>query len=313
MIEVRHLTKRYGTVRAIEEVNFSVNRGEVVGFLGPNGAGKTTTMRILCGCIGANTGEVVIDGMNVMDQPEQVKTRIGYLPENPPLYGTMIVRDYVRFAATIKGVEDPDAATNRVLALVGLDREVGGQPASERIVGHLSKGFQQRVGLAQALVHDPQVLVLDEPTSGLDPAQRKEIRELLVELSEGEGRTVVLSTHVLAEIEAICDRVVVIDQGHIVAQDTLAGLRGETGRVRVRLAEPGPKARTALEAVPGVEETTEDEDGAYTVTTRGDVRADVARAMVGYGLLELAEADTLEDIYLRLTGAGDGPEKAETP
>lgn len=301
MIEVRGLSKRYGGVRAIEEVGFSVSRGEVVGFLGPNGAGKTTTMRILCGCIGADGGSITVDGLNVSDNPGPIKSRIGYLPESPPLYSEMIVRDYVRFAATIKGVKDPDTATDAALRLVGLDREVGGQPACDRIIGHLSKGYQQRVGLAQALVHEPEVLVLDEPTSGLDPAQRKEIRDLLRELAREASRTVILSTHVLAEIESVCDRVVVIDQGSIVAEDTLAGLRGETGRIRVRVAQPGQAAIDALEAVAGVTSVTLAEDETYTVSTENDARAAIAQAAVPHGLLELTQADSLEDIYLRLT------------
>jgi ABC-2 type transport system ATP-binding protein len=309
MIEVRDLSKRYGTIDAIADVGFRVGRGEVVGFLGPNGAGKTTTMRILCGCIGADTGRVTVNGLDVTEHPAKVKASIGYLPESPPLYTTMTVRAYVRFAATVKGVRDPDGATDRVLAMVGLDQEVGGRPAPERIIGHLSKGFQQRVGLAQALVHEPDVLVLDEPTSGLDPAQRKEIRELLLKLARDSSRTVVLSTHVLPEVEAMCDRVIVIDQGRIIAQDTLEGLRKDTGRLRVHLAQPGPEALAALEAVPGVVAVEAADDGTYTLSASTDVRAEVARAAVRHGLLELTQADTLEDIYLRLTsadGRGDG-------
>lgn len=300
MIQVRELSKRYGTVAAIQEVSFSVAAGEVVGFLGPNGAGKTTTMRILCGCIGADTGSVQIDDLDVTEHPERVKAKIGYLPESPPLYDAMIVRDYVRFAATIKGVADPNAATERALAMVGLHRAVGGRPASERIIAHLSKGYQQRVGLAQALVHEPTLLVLDEPTSGLDPAQRKEIRELLRSLASDGKRTVVLSTHVLAEVDAMCDRVVVIHQGSIVAEDTIAGLRGDAGRLRVRLNEP-LAAISAIQAVNGVRSVSRDENGALILEVDGEVRADVAQAAVPHGLLELTQADSLEDIYLKLT------------
>jgi ABC-2 type transport system ATP-binding protein len=300
MIHVRELSKRYGTVAAIQGVSFSVAAGEVVGFLGPNGAGKTTTMRILCGCIGADTGTVEIDDLDVTEHPERVKTKIGYLPESPPLYGAMVVRDYVRFAATIKGVADPKAATERALAMVGLHQAVGGRPASERIIAHLSKGFQQRVGLAQALVHDPTLLVLDEPTSGLDPAQRKEIRQLLRSLASDGKRTVVLSTHVLAEVDAVCDRVVVIHQGGIVAEDTVAGLRGDAGRLRLRLNEP-LAAIPALQDIDGVQKVSPDEHGALILEVAGEVRAQVAQAAVVYGLLELTQADSLEDIYLRLT------------
>lgn len=191
MIEVSQLSKAYGRVTAISDVAFHVDQGEVVGFLGPNGAGKTTTMRILCGCIGATTGTVRIAGHDVLESPKQVKIEVGYLPEQPPLYETMVVRDYIIFAATIKGVANPEQAADRVISQVGLDREVGGQPAASRIIGHLSKGYKQRVGLAQALVHNPAVLVLDEPTSGLDPAQRREIRALLVDLARAENLSLI--------------------------------------------------------------------------------------------------------------------------
>ncbi len=303
MIQVDGLTKRYGAVRAIEGVNFSVARGEVVGFLGPNGAGKTTTMRILCGSLGATAGTARVDGMDVFNHPTQVKTRIGYLPESPPLYKEMVVRDYLRFAATIKGIEHPGDAADRVLEQVGLHQKVGGMPAANRIIGHLSKGFQQRVGLAQALIHNPDVLVLDEPTSGLDPAQRKEIRDLLLDLARESSRTVILSTHVLADVEAICGRVMIIDRGTIVAQDSIEALRGQADRVQVIVATPGPEAAAALEAAAGVLKVMTDTQGTYVLSVDRDCRAEIAAAAVPFGLLELRRDQSLEDIYLRLTGA----------
>ncbi|MEL6350008.1 MAG: ABC transporter ATP-binding protein [Myxococcota bacterium] len=294
MIEVQNLTKRYGTFEAIREVSFSVARGEVVGFLGPNGAGKSTTMRILCGCIGATAGRATIDGQSVLEHPRAVKRKIGYLPETPPLYGAMAVDDYLRFAARIKDVDDPAAATDTVIARVGL------QEVSHRIIDHLSKGYRQRVGLAQALVHDPDVLVLDEPTSGLDPAQRREIRDLLAELAAGE-RTVILSSHVLGEIESICERVVIINRGRIIAQDRIDALRATSNRVRLHVARPAPALHDALLALADVSAVTRPEPGHYEITATGDVREHLAHVAVEYGLLALGQAEQLEDVYLRLT------------
>ena len=294
MIQVEQLTKRYGGVTAIENVSFEVGRGEVVGFLGPNGAGKSTTRRILSGCIGASSGRALVGGEDVVEAPERVKRRIGYSPEVPPVYPTMSVEDYVTFAARIKGVDDPEAAAKRALSRVGL------QGVGQRIIDNLSKGYRQRVGLAQALVHDPEVLVLDEPTSGLDPAQRKEIRQLLLDLAAGE-RTVILSTHVLAEVEAICQRVVIIRQGRVVASDTIDRLASAAHRVRLRVARPSDAALAALKAVPGVTEVVASPDGAYAVATDGERREAVAAAAVPFGLMELGAGRSLEDVYLQLT------------
>ena len=226
MIRVEHLTKRYGATTAIEDVSFEVPKGQVVGFLGPNGAGKSTTMRILTGSLGATEGRATVDGRDVFTDAREVKRRIGYLPEVPPLYPNMVVRDYVAFAGQLKGVKDPVAAAERAIARVGLGK------VGHRIIEHLSKGYRQRVGLAQALVHDPEVLILDEPNSGLDPAQRVEIRDLLHDLVE-DKRTIILSTHVLADIEAICRRVIIINKGRIVAEDDIERLGGEQRTVTV--------------------------------------------------------------------------------
>lgn len=296
MIEVQGLTKRYGETLAIDDVTFSVAKGEVVGFLGPNGAGKSTTMRVVSGSLGASAGTAKVGGVDVAEDPRRVQAMLGYAPEVPPVYTNMSVRDYVAFAATLKGVPDVAGATNKALARVGLEK------VAHRLIDHLSKGYRQRVGLAQALVHDPQVLVLDEPTSGLDPAQRVEIRNLLAELAQGD-RTVILSTHVLGEIEAICSRVIVINRGKIVAQDELARL-GQAGRlVRLEVARPGPDALAALAAVSGVSGV-EEVDGRYVVRGDGDLREAVSRAAVPFGLLEMQGRERLEDIYLRLTAGG---------
>ena len=295
MIEVENLSKRFGTTLAVRDVSFTVNRGEVVGFLGPNGAGKTTTMRILAGSLGATSGHARLGGVEVTDNPRLVKLQLGYLPELPPLYRNMTVGAYIRFAARIKGVTDIEPQVATTLERVGLiDME-------QRLIQHLSKGFRQRVGLAQALVHDPDVLILDEPTSGLDPAQRVEIRDLIRELAAGD-RTVILSTHVLPEVEALCERVIIINNGQVIAQDSIDALARDTRVVRLRVAQPCDAFAAALRALPGVERVSTNAEGSYIVRSQQDLRSQVARVAVQYDLLELSGREQLEDVYLRLTG-----------
>ena len=305
MIHVHQLSKSYGDIRAIEGIDFEVSAGEVVGFLGPNGAGKTTTMRILCGCIGATEGDVTVDGRNVNEAPKWVKARVGYLPEQPPLYDTMVVRDYIEFAAAIKGVADPVEAAQKAILQVGLHEDVGGRPGADRIIGHLSKGYKQRVGLAQALVHNPRVLVLDEPTSGLDPAQRKEIRDLLVDLAHSDSRTVILSTHVLTEIEAICDRVIIINKGKVVAQDTVDNLRKSGGRVRLQVERDADQLLDILSKLDPIQSAEAHDDGVITVSTSDDCRSLIAETAAPFGLLSIHQQEGLEEIYLRLTGGSE--------
>jgi len=218
MIEVRNLTKRYGDVTAIRDVSFSVATGEILGFLGPNGAGKTTTMRILTGYMPASGGTATIDGFDVFENSFEVRKRIGYLPENPPLYSDMTVEAYLHFVARIKGVPRNAiaAATERAEEICGLTE------VRQRLTGHLSKGFRQRVGLAQALIHDPPVLVLDEPTIGLDPRQIIEIRRLIRDLAG--NRTVILSTHILPEVSQICEKVVILAAGRIALEERMENL-----------------------------------------------------------------------------------------
>src|ERR1051325_7947049 len=218
MIEVANLSKRYGDLAAIRDVSFTAADGQILGFLGPNGAGKTTTMRIITGFMPATTGTVRVDDFDVFEQSTEVRRRIGYLPENPPLYNDMNVGSFLRFVARLKGMARADlgAAVERVLETCGLTG------VSDRLLGHLSKGFRQRVGLAQALIHDPPVLILDEPTIGLDPRQIIEIRSLIKTL--GGKRTVVLSTHILPEVSQVCDKVVIINDGRIVIEDLLTNL-----------------------------------------------------------------------------------------
>ena len=305
MIEVDHLTKRYGPVTAVSDVSFTVNKGEILGFLGPNGAGKTTTMRVLTGYMPATEGRCVVAGYDVFEQPIEAKRRIGYLPETPPLYPDMTVREYLHFVAKIKGVASRERATrvDQVMA-----RAWVGDMAN-RACGKLSKGYKQRVGLAQALVHNPEVLVLDEPTAGLDPKQIIETRRLIKELAG--DHTIILSTHILPEVSQTCQRVVIINRGRVVAVDTpdnlTRRLRGsETMFVQVDEARAAD-ARAAMERVPGVVRVAPGEaPGAFEIESEAgrDVRRELARAIVhgGADLLELRPLRmSLEDIFLSLT------------
>ncbi|MBI3796838.1 MAG: ABC transporter ATP-binding protein [Deltaproteobacteria bacterium] len=221
MIEVQHLTKRYGDLTAVADVSFSVASGQILGFLGPNGSGKTTTMRIITGFLPATSGTVKVAGLDIFDDSFEVRKRIGYLPENPPLYNDMTVAAYLRFVARIKGMARAEIAEalDRALLRCGLTT------VADRVTGHLSKGFRQRVGLAQAIIHNPPVLVLDEPTIGLDPQQIIEIRALIKELAG--AHTVVLSTHILPEVAQVCEKVVIISGGRVVMEDLLAHLTQE--------------------------------------------------------------------------------------
>ncbi len=222
MIEVKNLTKMYGTFVAIKNVSFQARKGQILGFLGPNGAGKTTTMRIISGYMPATAGTVLVDDLDIFSQSLQARRRIGYLPENPPLYNEMRVEAYLRFAGKLRGIArgDIDGAVDHVVDVCGL-KEV-----ATRICGQLSKGYRQRVGLAGAIIHDPQVLILDEPTIGLDPRQIRDIRALIRDL--GANRTIVLSTHILPEVSQICDKVVIINEGHVVLEESLDQLPAGT-------------------------------------------------------------------------------------
>jgi ABC-2 type transport system ATP-binding protein len=307
VIEVQHLSKRYGPVIAVDDVSFRVERGEILGFLGPNGAGKTTTMRILTGYMPATAGKAVVAGFDVFDQPIEAKKRTGYLPETPPLYPDMTVVEYLTFVAKIKGVA---AADRRLRVKRIMDRTHVAEMAN-RQCSKLSKGYRQRVGLAQALIHNPDVLILDEPTAGLDPLQIKETRQLIKQLAG--DHTIILSTHILPEVEQTCQRVVIINKGRVSAVDTpdnlKSRLRGsETMYVQVDTA--GADITQSLGRVAGVTRVAEADrrNGlvGYEVESESghDIRRELARTIVssGWGLTELRPLRmSLEEIFLSLT------------
>jgi ABC-2 type transport system ATP-binding protein len=309
VIEVQHLTKRYGRVTAVQDVSFRVERGEILGFLGPNGAGKTTTMRILTGFMPATEGKAIVAGFDVFEQPIEAKRRTGYLPETPPLYPDMTVVEYLDFVGQLKGVLPADRR-QRVATVMERTRIAD---MADRLCGKLSKGYRQRVGLAQAIIHNPDVLILDEPTAGLDPKQIIETRELIKELAG--NHTIILSTHILPEVSQTCDRVVIINKGRVVAVDTpdnlTARLRGsETLYLQIDAGAGDADASAVLGRLPGVTRVVESDrrDGVvgYEVESeRGhDVRRELARAVVttGWGLLELRPMRmSLEEIFLSLT------------
>ena len=308
MIEVQHLTKRYGPTTAVDDVNFRVEKGEVLGFLGPNGAGKTTTMRVLTGYMPPTEGKAIVAGYDIFEQPIEAKRRTGYLPETPPLYPEMTVREYLSFVAKIKGV--PRA--NRKSRIETVMERTRILDMAQRECGKLSKGYRQRVGLAQALMHNPEVLILDEPTAGLDPKQIIETRQLIKEL--GGDHTIILSTHILPEVSQTCQRVVIINKGRVVAiatPDNLTSrLRGSETMLMQVDAPEGDDVKRALEIVPGVTQVALTETRgtvtAYEVNSEAgrDVRRQLAAVIVtnGWGLLELRPLRmSLEEIFLHLT------------
>ena len=316
MIEVQHVTKRYGPLTAVDDISFRVERGEILGFLGPNGAGKTTTMRILTGYLPATEGRVQVAGFDVFEQPIEAKRRTGYLPETPPLYPEMTVAEYLRFVARISGVP----ASDRQARIGAAMERTAIADMADRYCGRLSKGYRQRVGLAQAILHNPDVLILDEPTAGLDPRQIIETRKLITELAG--DHTIILSTHILPEVSQTCQRVVIINRGQVVAVDTpdnlTARLQGSQTlylQVDTQGADPIP----ALEGLAGVVGVTRADQrdgvaGYYVDSGRGDdIRREVSRTVVtnGWGLLELRPQQmSLEDIFLELTtddAADDAP------
>lgn len=306
MIEARHLTKSYGPRVALDDVSFAVEKGEIVGFLGPNGAGKTTTMRILTGFLPATKGDAIVAGHDVFESPMEVKRRVGYLPETPPLYPELTVGDYLSFCAELRGVTGM-ARTARVGTVM---ERVGLRGWERRILGSLSKGYRQRVGLAQALIHDPPVLILDEPTSGLDPAQVVGIRDLVLSLAG--THTVILSTHILSEVDALCPRAVVINRGKVVAQGSLAELRalapgGEWYYVEVN-GLTGPQLG-GFEEIDLVEPLVSADDrggwSTWRVRAAKDPREAIARRAAAQGFKVRAlerRLPTLEEAFIGIVG-----------
>jgi gliding motility-associated transport system ATP-binding protein len=311
MIEVENVSKRFGPILAVDHISFRIDRGEVVGFLGPNGAGKSTTMRILACFFPPTSGRVSVGGHDVTTQALQVKQLVGYFPERVSVYPDLPVRSFLDFVAEAKDV--PRAERKREIARV--IESCGLEAVSDRVIGHLSKGYRQRVGIAQALMRRPQVLILDEPTIGLDPEQVVEIRKLIRDL--GAERTVILSTHILSEVSSVCDRVIIIHQGRILASESLVALRAQLHRTRVvRVEAEGPEAqlRAVLERLPGVETVRQPEvkvrrpedNGAVALIVEyagDDIRKQLSRAVVenGWELLEVRSLEpTLEDMYLQL-------------
>jgi len=314
MIQAQNVIKYYGESLALDDLSFRVNPGEVLGFLGPNGAGKTTTMRILTGYLPPTSGTATIAGYDVFHDSLQVRRHIGYLPETVPLYREMSVDGYLRFVTAIRRVPDADKAIDRVLESC----DIG--DVRDKLIGKLSKGYRQRVGLAQALVHDPDVVILDEPTIGLDPRQIRAIRQLIKDLAG--DHTIILSTHILPEVSEICQRVLIINEGRIVAEDTperlTAGLEGGS-RVRMQVLNETTDARERITRIDGVTAVQALGDSTYDIVAQGDndVRPELAALAVnaGWGLVELrAISMSLEDIFLKLTtdeSAGQVGDSAE--
>jgi len=299
-IEVKDLVKIYGEQKALDCISFTVGKGEIVGFLGPNGAGKSTTMKILTGYLGQDGGQAIVCGLSVGEQPLATKKKIGYLPESNPLYPDMYVGEYLDFIADIHHLADKKARIEAVITLVGLT------PESKKRLGQLSKGYRQRVGLAAALLHEPEVLILDEPTSGLDPNQIIEIRDVIKRL--GKDKTILFSSHILQEVEALCDRVIIINKGKLVADSQLSLLRAQndssTGMIRVAFRELPESG--LLESLDGVQSVSQLSDGQWELQTSSPDR-------VKKQLMELAlrnnwniitlqsETRSLEDIFRQLT------------
>jgi len=296
-IEVKNLFKYYGEQAAVCDISFSVKKGEIVGFLGPNGAGKSTTMKIMTGFIPASSGEIHICGMKV--DVDNLKTRqiIGYLPENNPLYTEMYVREYLEFVGRIYKIKNLKNRVSEMIQTLGLELE------QNKKIGDLSKGYRQRVGLAQAIIHDPQVLILDEPTSGLDPNQLVEIRELIKKI--GKEKTVILSTHIMQEVEAICDRIVIISKGKIVANDKASILQNETTHQTVYVEFDSKVSKSQLIKIPNIQKV-EAVNNAWLIETSADIdlRKEIAQFAQKENWLILTlkiEKKSLEEVFKDLT------------
>ncbi|NTU57246.1 MAG: ABC transporter ATP-binding protein [Anaerolineales bacterium] len=301
MIQVNGLIKDYGVRRALDSITFDANQGEIVGFLGPNGAGKTTTMRILTGYMPPTGGEAIVAGYDVVEESLEVRKRVGYLPETVPLYNDMTALDYLKYMAELRQIPHADDRAWETLEMVDLDER------ANSFIGNFSKGMRQRVGLAQALLHRPEVIILDEPTIGLDPAQVVEVRKVIREI--GRDRTVLFSTHILSEAQQICDRVLIINKGKIVAEDTPENLQSRVlgaERVLLRVRGDGDGLAETVKSIKGTRKVAAQDDTSveFELSAGQDVRPQVAKAVVqaGYELLEMRPVGmSLEEIFLELT------------
>lgn len=304
MIVIENLSKVFAGFAAVDDISFTVDKGDILGFLGPNGAGKTTTMRILASFIPPTSGRATVFGHDVVRQSIKSRALIGYMPESVPLYHEMRVDEYLRFRSRLKGVpaKERHSRIEQVLEKCRI------KDVENKIIGHLSKGYRQRVGLADAIVSNPPILILDEPTIGLDPNQIRQVRDLIKEL--GQERTIIISTHILPEVEIVCNRVVIINHGKIAASDTLSNIvRDAAGRGKIKLEARGPKAEMEsalkqLSGVTGVETAEADGYNAFTINSAQDVREDIYKAMVEHRwtIRELRrEQETLEDLFVRIT------------
>lgn len=314
MIEVKNLSKYYGTKKAVDHLSFTIEEGEIVGFLGRNGAGKSTTMNMLTGYLTLSAGSVEIDGKSMIDSPEAVKKKIGYLPEIPPLYRELTVKEYLNFIYELKEAKQPRREHIReVCELTGISG------VEKRLIGNLSKGYRQRIGIAYALIGNPPILILDEPTAGLDPKQMAEIRDLIRNM--GKKHTVMLSTHILSEVQAVCKRIIVLHEGVIVADgsvDTLAQEMGKEGEIRIRVEGPEKEIAAVLRRIPEIQQIRtlgSKEAGIYDYSIKAEPTAEVRRRLFyqlaekKWPLLELkSTAGTLEELFLQLTAedAGSG-------
>ena len=316
MIEVRHLTKRYGNHNAVSDLSFTIDKGVIYGFLGPNGAGKSTTMNIITGCLGATAGEVLIGGHSITDDPMKAKRLIGYLPEQPPLYMDMTPKEYLHFVARAKGIAHQDMQ-EQLLSVMDKTRITDVQ---NRLIRNLSKGYKQRVGIAQALLGNPEVIILDEPTVGLDPAQIIDIRELIREL--GKEHTIVLSSHILSEVQAVCDSIMIISKGRLVASDTaenLTTLFAGTTTLKMQVRANRTEVQDLLSNIQGITDAcfAEIDEGVTAVDIKllddADIREELffAFAQAGKPILEMTRVKaSLEDVFLELT-QGDAKAQAD--
>ena len=303
LVNAENLSRRYGDKLAVDNVSLQVNQGDILGFLGPNGAGKSTTMQMLCGVLAASSGQIEINGVDLFSQPREAKKHIGYLPEQPPLYLDLNVDEYLRYAARLRGIPAKQLAD----AVSHAKQRTGLQESSRRLIGNLSKGYQQRVGIAQAIIHNPAVVILDEPTVGLDPIQIREIRQLILEL--GQQHAVILSTHILAEVQTLCNRIEIINEGRMVFSDSLANL-DDAHQASLLVSFDRPPPITQLEALAGVQQAEQLSDKQFRLLLEDSqpmgeliVSASVAQ---DWGLQELTpERHSLEQIFVQLISSSE--------